>query len=158
MRDVRLKLVGSERYRQRRLEAIRYLVVHHSGVDRDSSAEEIAAYHVAALGWPGIGYHFVVRWNGDIECAGDLATVRYHVAGANEAAVGICLPGNFDSAYPTEEQLGAARNLCRMLMPVLDPAESGVVRVRGHREVALSPTNCPGATWDEWKWVFGEWV
>ncbi len=152
MRDLRGKLPGTERYVVRRLSEVRYVVVHHSGAAGDSSAEAIAEWHVDRLGWPGIGYHFLVHEDGQIDYVGDLATVRYHVAGRNRECVGICIPGDFTGASPNELQVGAARNLVRVLRPLLDPDETGRVKVVGHREVALAAygTGCPGETWREW--------
>ena len=44
------------------------IVIHHTGnpYDDDLSAEEIHESH-QALGWAGIGYHYVIRKNGTIE-------------------------------------------------------------------------------------------
>lgn len=103
-------------------------------------------------GWPGIGYHFVVHEDGTIDYVGDIATVRYHLAGRNRECVGVCIPGDFTRVKPNELQLGAARNLVRVLRPLLDPDETGRVKVVGHRDVAMAGygTTCPGETWREW--------
>lgn len=150
---------AANRYMLRALSQVRYIVIHHSGVDADSSSEQIAAYHVGSLGWPGPGYAYVVRQNGDIEYCGDLSSVRYNVAARNEECVGVCLVGDFSTHHPTVEQLGAAQNLCRVLMPLLDPGGTGQVKVVGHKEIALRgyATSCPGATWPEWLNAFAEW-
>jgi N-acetylmuramoyl-L-alanine amidase len=138
---------------------IKFIAIHHSGVEADNSTEEIDSYHRTVLGWPGVGYHFIIRKNGDIEYCGDLATMRYNVAGLNLPIVGICLVGNFNNHHPTPEQLGAAKNLVTVLMPVLDPEEAGDVLVLGHNELALEqyPTVCPGYTWPEWNHIFSQW-
>lgn len=158
MNDLRGRLPGTERYETRRLSEVRYLVVHHSGVVGDSESEAIAAWHTSRLGWPGIGYHFVVHENGEIDYTGDLATVRYHVAGRNRECVGVCIPGDFTAKAPNELQLGAARNLARVLRPLLDPDETGRVAMVGHREIALPGyrTACPGDTWRDWIGVIAE--
>ena len=45
------------------------IVIHHTGnpTNDDMSAEQIHASHIYNNGWSGIGYHYVVRKNGDIE-------------------------------------------------------------------------------------------
>ncbi|MBI2906546.1 MAG: N-acetylmuramoyl-L-alanine amidase [Chloroflexi bacterium] len=142
--DLRETLKGSG-YPSRDLSAVNYLVIHHSGVDRDSSAEAIAAYHVDSLGWPGIGYHFLVHPDGRIEYVGDIATLRYNVAGRNAEVIGICLPGDFTAHPPTEAALSSARALVRALRLELGRH----LPVVGHRE--LNPTACPGDTWEHWR-------
>ena len=151
---------AKNRYQLRALSNIKFVVVHHSGVDADNSAEEIRRYHRDSLGWPGIGYSFVIRKDGEIEHSGDIATVRYHVAARNLECLGICLVGDFTSHHPTEEQLGAAHNLVSVLMPLLDPSESGRIKVKGHGELALPGhgTSCPGWTWPEWRNAFWPWI
>ncbi len=136
-------------YPQRELSAIKYLVVHHSGVDSDSSAEAIASYHTRSLGWPGIGYHFLVHWDGAIEYVGDIAEARYNVARRNQEVVGVCLPGDFSRRSPEEAQLEAAR----VLLVNLQFALGWFVPIVGHGEVALPgfATACPGDTWPQWK-------
>ncbi len=156
MRDLRYLLPGTEDpklYSLRSLSKIKYLVIHHSGVDYDSDSWGIADYHVRVLRWPGIAYHYVIRWNGDIEYCGDIATLRYNVASRNQESLGICLPGDFTERHPTPEQIGATRNLIAVLRPVLDPDEDWSVKVVGHGEIALPgyKTACPGATWPDWK-------
>jgi hypothetical protein len=156
--DLRGKLVGSELYEVRPLSAVRYVVVHHSGVAGDSAAEAIAGWHVEHYGWPGIGYHFLVHEDGGIDYVGDLATMRYNVAGRNREVVGICIPGDFTRRVPNELQIGGARNLARVLRPILDPDETGRVKLVGHRDVAMAGygTSCPGETWRDWIGTIGE--
>ncbi|MDP2726562.1 MAG: peptidoglycan recognition family protein [Dehalococcoidia bacterium] len=154
--DLRGKLPGREDYARRELGDIRYLVVHHSGVARDSTAVPIARYHAEVLGWPGIGYHFLVHQDGTIEYVGDILEVRYNVARRNQEVVGVCLPGDFTYAIggPEEAQLKAAHDLLANLQFAL----GWFVPILGHREIALPAfaTACPGDTflrgprWKDW--------
>lgn len=145
--DLRDSLPSSGAYPSRPLQDIRWLVVHHSGMDADSSAYAIAAYHVQRLGWPGIGYHFLVHQDGAIEYVGDVLSTRYNVAGLNRKVVGICLTGDFGLHSPGETQLFA----CRDLLANLQFALGWFVPIVGHREIALprNPTLCPGDTFLE---------
>jgi hypothetical protein len=150
--DLRGRLPGRAGYRRRDLSAIRYLVIHHSGVERDSTALSIARYHSRVLGWPGIGYHFLVHQDGLIEYVGDILEVRYNVARRNHLVLGICLPGDFSRQQPAPAQLQAARLLCANLQFAL----GWFVPIVGHREIALPQfaTSCPGSTFLEgprWK-------
>lgn len=146
--DLRNQLVGSETYARRALSEIERIIVHHSAVDVDSTARQVAEYHVNVLGWPGIGYNFLVHYDGEIDYVGNIQTVRYNVAGRNREVVGICLLGDFTSQWPRPEQLYSAAHLVRYLQFLLPGRETV-----GHREIALpaSPTSCPGKTWPEWR-------
>ena len=128
------------------LQEVRYIVIHHSGVDVDSTAESIARYHVESLGWPGIGYHFLAHQDGGIEYVGDIMTIRYNVASRNHEVVGVCLPGNWMDRCPSLRQLEGARSVVRWLRVQMPWA-----RVVGHREIALDGSVCPGDTWPQWK-------
>lgn len=109
---------------------------------------EIADWHVKHLGWPGIGYHFVVHWDGSIDYVGDMATTRYNVAGRNHEVLGICLPGNFMQRWPSRAQLDGTYRLVSGLKVMLPWAE-----VRAHKELALAgyETSCCGDTWERWR-------
>lgn len=127
---------------------MRYLVIHHSANPADSTPLEIARYHVQTLGWPGIGYHWVVSQTGHIYYVGDMETVRYSVAHRNREVVSLCLPGDWSQREPPDAQIASARRLVGYLRTLLPP-----VQIVGHGEIAdlRSPTSCPGATWPVWR-------
>ncbi len=152
--DLRGTLPGSDNtaegphYARRTLEQIRYIVVHHSGVDTDSSAQSIAAYHTHPHGalnqtWPGCAYAWIVRWDGSIEYATDMLRCGYGVAKRNTECLSLCLPGNWTDDMPSDAQLGGAFELVTWLRALLPWAS-----VVGHTQVAFPcwETDCPGLT------------
>jgi hypothetical protein len=127
------------RYPVRALAEIRYLVIHHTGSAPDVGPEAIAAEHVGANGWPGIGYHFVVGADGTVYRTQDLTVASHHARQFNPVAVGIALAGDLAFGSPTPEQLAATAGLAARLLADLGlPPDA----VRGHREMV--PTPCPG--------------
>lgn len=107
----------------------------------------IADYHVHVKLWEGIGYHFVVHWDGRIEYVGDILTVRANVAGRNREVVGICIPGDWTARWPPDAALHSTARLIAWLRTQLSHAA-----VRGHYEIAAaSPTSCPGPLWPLWR-------
>ena len=54
----------------------RMIVLHHSA-SRDVPAAEIHGWHLAR-GWAGIGYHFVIRKNGNIEQGRPMQMIGAH--------------------------------------------------------------------------------
>ena len=120
---------------------MRYIVIHHSGVDVDSSSEEIARYHIG-LGWATIGYTYVARWDGTIEQALDLETQGNNVARRNPECLGICCPGDYTMRPGRLAQVNAKDALVAWLLAGPLPGRSVV----GHRQIALPGygTACPG--------------
>jgi N-acetyl-anhydromuramyl-L-alanine amidase AmpD len=118
------------------------IVVHHSA-SPDVPAAEIHRWHLA-LGWSGIGYHYVIRTSGSIELGRPVAAVGAHTQGCNEDSIGICLTGDFMQAAPAASQLQALQQLISTLQQQYGPLE-----IFRHRD--LNPTSCPGDKfpWDE---------
>ena len=146
--DLRHDLVQWRQYPWRPLNQIKYLVVHHSAVAWDSTALAIHNYHRDVLGWPGIGYHFLVHQTGVIEYVGDVMQMRYNVANRNHEVVGVCLPGDFTNEPPSPPQLVSAHHILANLQWAL----GWFVSIVGHKEIALPDyaTACPGNTWSQW--------
>lgn len=118
------------------------IVVHHTGneEDDDLSAEDIHRIH-RAMGWAGIGYHYVIRKNGDIERGRPEDCIGSHAYGWNWETLGVHLCGNFELVEPTQRQIESAAYLIGWLCDKYDlvPDRHHVV---GHRD--LTPTACPG--------------
>ncbi len=123
-----------------------FIVVHCAATppDRDVGVAEIRRWHLDK-GWLDIGYHYVIRRNGDIEL-GRLA----HVMGAhvgkripgrrhlryNHVSVGVCMAGGVAADVKTPEdnftaaQWLALRNIIDALLE-----EHPDAKVVGHRDL-----------------------
>ncbi len=119
------------------------IVVHHTGNDEDDdlSAADIHRIH-RAIGWSGIGYHFVIRKDGSIERGRPEEYVGSHAYGWNWETLGIHLCGNFELVEPTPQQIESAAYLIGYLCEKYDLVPDSV-NVVGHRD--LMATACPGA-------------
>jgi hypothetical protein len=98
----------------------------------DTTAAQIDAWH-KAQGWQKIGYHFVVRLNGDLETGRELDEIGAHVEGLNHRAIGICFSGHGDLQPLTDAQVQTGVNLTVALCKAY---HIPVSRVLGHRECA----------------------
>lgn len=135
---------SERRYETRALAQIQQLVIHHTAADPSIGIDAVAQKHVHELGWPGIGYHFVIDPEGQIYHTNDLRTASFHARQANLTTVGIAFCGNFDEAVPTDAQLVSGGRLCAYLLRELSlPIEN----VRGHK--VMVSTDCPGRNWAE---------
>lgn len=126
-----------------------WIIVHHSGVAQGNAAIYGKA-HLRRGMENGLAYHFVIG-NGVDSDDGEIEIGprwRKQIAGGhvrqfdmNEAAIGICLVGNFQQKPPTPRQLMAFREL-------MDYLRSDVVgtkvRFAVHREIDPGHTACPG--------------
>lgn len=69
------------------------IIIHHTGEHNiDVSAEQIDKYH-KERGWKGIGYHYIIRRNGDIEKGRADYEIGAHAKNRNENSIGIVLSG-----------------------------------------------------------------
>ena len=130
----------------RRRTSTRRVIVHHSA-GGDVSAATIHTWHLAretnGRPWLGIGYHYVIRRNGNIETGRPIDTVGAHAgAKANGDSIGVVLTGNFEQERPTDAQYKALGDLDReVILP-----RYGKLEYHGHNQYMA--TTCPGRHFD----------
>jgi N-acetylmuramoyl-L-alanine amidase len=142
----------------RRMPVIRWLVVHCSATppSMDIGRVEINRWHIQR-GWDCIGYHYVIRRNGDIEKGRPDDRAGAHEPSVNAASIAICLIGGVDKSKQmlpannfTPEQFDSLRSLLIRLKSLYPDAV-----VIGHRDAPSRPARaCPSfdmpALWREW--------
>ena len=121
------------------------IVIHCSATKAiaDIGVKEIRQWHVEGQGWRDIGYHYVIRRNGQLETGRPREQVGAHVAGHNANSIGICLVGGLDpnmnpEANYTAEQWVALRKLVAGLRQQFPGAA-----VKGHRDFPGVNKACP---------------
>lgn len=113
------------------------IILHHSASHGDETAEVIHRWHLQR-GWSGIGYHYVIRKNGEIQRGRPERMVGAHAGrNGNWNSIGICVVGHFSQETPTSAQMDA-------LVWLIHDIESryGELEVIGHKDVMA--TDCPG--------------
>lgn len=130
-----------------RMLPVRYITVHHDGMDAFTSdsirgaqarLERIRLGH-RDRGWGDIGYHFAVDRAGNVHECRPLQWQGAHVKDHNEGNIGILSLGNFDIQQPTTRQIAGVLNHVRLVRARFRiPAQN----VRTHQEWAA--TACPG--------------
>jgi N-acetylmuramoyl-L-alanine amidase len=120
------------------MDKIEYIVIHtaaHGNIDNnyDTTAKQINDWHIAN-GWSGIGYHFVIRFDGIVEFGRPISKSGAHAKGLNEKSIGICMSGNGDFHDFTIAQYQSLIKLCLDLMKTYN---INVENVIGHRELNL---------------------
>ncbi len=138
-----LKRHPSLQFPTRSLDQIQMIVIHHTAVAPTVGADRIAAHRVDKQGWPGIGYHYFITADGQIQQTNELTTVATHAGNYNPIAIGICFAGDFTATVPSPEQIKAGAQLIAWLIQQLRLSLSAVF---GYKE--LINTQSPGLQWD----------
>jgi hypothetical protein len=138
-----LKRDPSKQFPTRSLDQIQMLVIHHTAVAPTVGADRIAAHRVDKQGWPGIGYHYFITADGQIQQTNELTTIASHAGEYNPIAIGICFAGDFTQTSPTPAQIEAGAQLIAWLLRERNLSLSAVF---GYKE--LVNTQSPGAQWD----------
>jgi N-acetylmuramoyl-L-alanine amidase len=121
------------------------IVVHCSASPhgRGDDAETIHKWHLAN-GWAGIGYHYVILEDGEVQAGRPDYWQGAHVRGHNKGSLGICLMGRGGDA--TDDQMNALRLLVMGLTHRYKGAEPC-----GHSDLdPLGKPDCPGFNVKEW--------
>lgn len=111
------------------------IILHHAAA-KECSPEDIHQWHLNQT-WSGIGYHFVVRKNGQIFRGRPEDAVGAHTSNFNSTSIGICFEGDFRSEEPTNIQIEAGKELVAYLKQ-----KYGINIVKRHCD--LNNTSCPG--------------
>ena len=124
------------------------IIVHCSATPEGKyfTTADIDRWH-RQQGFKSIGYHFVVRLNGEVERGRPIAEVGAHCKGHNATSIGVCYIGGLaaDGKTPkdtrTVEQRKAMRNLGKPLKHVFPEAVG-----RSRRDFAAKACPCFDAT------------
>jgi N-acetyl-anhydromuramyl-L-alanine amidase AmpD len=119
----------------------------------DIGVAEIRRWHVGENGWSDIGYHYVIRRNGELEAGRPVGSVGAHAKGHNTGSIGVCLVGGM-----AEGDQRPDCNFSRRQWDRLDLFARGLLltypgcTILGHRDVAPGRA-CP--TFDAKAWAAG---
>lgn len=118
-----------------------------NGEIRDSTMAAVRRYHMGVRGWSDAGYHFLIRYGGEVETGRPIHRAGAGVKGDNRNSIHIAFSGHGDFKPLTPEQkesfVALAGELCDEYG--LDP----MTDIVGHREFWTSrqlqtAKTCPG--------------
>ena len=126
------------------MRTITLIVIHCSAVkpDQTSSAAQIDTWH-RRQGWKlGIGYHYVIRRNGQTEAGRPEWMVGSHCKNHNTHSIGVCYEGGLDiRGQPADTRTAEQKQALRQLLEDLHLRYPRAVIV-GHHD--LNPLKaCP---------------
>lgn len=126
------------------MRSITLIVIHCSAVrpDQTSSAAQIDTWH-RQRGWKlGIGYHYVIRRNGEIEAGRPEWLTGSHCKNHNAHSLGVCYEGGLNiRGQPDDTRTEAQKTAMRQLLTTLHQRYPSALIV-GHHD--LNPhKECP---------------
>ena len=128
-----------------------YLVVHCSATkpSMDIGLREIKRWHVDDNGWRDVGYHYIIRRNGEVELGRSNRDTGAHAAGYNHKSISLCMVGGMAEDNSAEnnftaQQWTALLDLVKQIK--VDYPEADVI---GHNEI--SDKECPSFDVQQWK-------
>lgn len=116
----------------------KYLILHHAAASK-ASPEDIHQWHLEK-GWSGIGYHWVIRKDGNIYQGRPIDVLGAHCEGWNSFSLGICFEGNYEMEQPTPEQIQSGIDLIRYVRRTYKN-----ITILRHKDANPGTTTCPGA-------------
>ena len=126
------------------MRVISLIVIHCSAVkpDQTSSAAQIDTWHRQRGFHLGIGYHYVIRRNGEIEPGRPEWMVGAHCLNHNAHSIGICYEGGLDiRGQPDDTRTAAQKTTMRQLLEDLHKRYPRALIV-GHRDLSHD-RDCP---------------
>lgn len=128
-----------------------YLIIHCAATksNMDVGVKEIREWHIKR-GFNDIGYHYVIRRNGEVEKGRNELEVGAHVAGYNSISVGVSLVGGVGGDGKAEnnftpEQFKSLKTLILELKKRYPNA-----KIVGHRDLSPDKNHDGKITPDEW--------
>lgn len=97
-----------------------------------------------------IGYHFVIKTDGNIEKGRDIESIGAHVENFNASSIGICMVGGVDAANKPCDNFNAAQYAAlEGLLKELRKAYPKAV-IQGHRDFPNVAKACPSFDVSAW--------
>ena len=119
------------------MRTINLIVIHCSAVKPDqlSSAAQIDTWHRQRGFHLGIGYHYVVRRNGQIEPGRPEWMIGAHCLNHNQHSIGVCYEGGLNArGQPADTRTAAQKAEMRRLLETLHERYPGA-KIVGHHDL-----------------------
>ena len=122
-----------------------FITVHCSATppQQDVDVAEIRRWH-KKRGWRDVGYHFVIRRNGDVELGRPLSQTGAHVKGHNKGNIGVCMVGGCNAEQQPEDNFTLAQRkaLFGLVAALQEQFLISDENVKGHKDWGVNKA-CP---------------
>lgn len=122
---------------------INYIVVHCTATQPTATIEAIKNYWKKTLKWKQVGYHYIIKADGEIVQLLDLATPSNGVANWNSQIINVCYIGGIDKVgLPKDTRTEAQKKSLVELITKLKKMFPTAV-IQGHRDFPKVAKACP---------------
>lgn len=122
-----------------------FITVHCSATSpkQDIGEADIRRWH-KKKGWRDVGYHFVIRRNGDVELGRPLSQTGAHVKGHNKGNIGVCMVGGCNTELQPEDNFTLAQRkaLFGLMAALQEQFLISDENVKRHKDWGVNKT-CP---------------
>ena len=87
------------------------IMVHHTGSNGPQTPMGILQMHMQDRGWPTVGYHFIIDWEGEVYFMAPLVWEIHDCGYLNPEVIGIGVMGDFTDSVPDMKQIRSLRLL-----------------------------------------------
>ena len=128
-----------------------YIVIHCAATkaSMDIGLTEIRKWHVQDNGWRDVGYHYIIRRNGEVELGRSIRDTGAHAAGYNHKSVSVCMVGGMAEDNSAENNFTAQQWTALLDLVKQLKADYPDADVIGHNEI--SEKKCPSFDVQKWK-------
>lgn len=123
---------------------IKEIVLHCSATKEgvDFNINDIKRWHVDDNGWEDVGYHYVIKLDGEIQKGRDIEKIGAHCKNHNKHSIGICYIGGLDAdGNPKDTRTDKQKANMYLLIERLKK-RFGDIPVYGHNEFANKSCPC----------------
>lgn len=119
------------------------IIIHCSATrpKQDIGADWIRNLHVNQNGWTDIGYHYVIRRNGDVEKGRPVMQIGSHCKGHNNFTIGICLVGGLNDDGKPEDNFTLLQWTSLFALVAKLEEQYPIEKISGHNQ--YSDKACP---------------
>ena len=125
------------------MRTINTIIIHctYTPTNMDVDVDTIRDWHVNERGWSDIGYHFLIRRDGEIEDGRPVEKAGAHARGHNSTSIGVALAGGMSKNDKPEFNFTWAQMLSLDALLSDLQGKHDITRVIGHNQV--SSKDCP---------------
>ncbi len=134
--------------------ATNYIAIHCSASlpSPDTDVKTIDRWH-RQRGFTMVGYHYVIRTDGEVQKGRDEGAIGAHVVGHNADSIGICLVGGVDANGPSGKPVdNFSKEQMLSLLVLLKElrAKYPKAAIQGHRDFPKVAKACPSFSVKDW--------